>query len=274
MKMRYLAVLGRLGHGLFLFLFLCLSFGISAQNTFQLAPPYLKYESVFFEKEAVVKLEFAEAGTQIHYTTNGLEPTEKDPVYRKPLRIKKHNTELKAKVFGAGFLASEVVSARFYQNGLAIKSISTPPAHARYPGTGATCLIDGKGGNANLSSPNWMGFQEGPINIEIDFGKPQKVQEILLHVLENQGAWIFQPLKIELYSVRGDFEEWVLQDQKIYNSTEKAEKSQCKALFFQLPNPVSTNQIILSIYPLANLPEWHPGHSKPAWLFLDEIKIY
>lgn len=274
MIMRYLAVLGRLGHGLFLPVFLYLSAGVSAQNTFQLAPPYLKYESVFFEKEAVVKLEFAEAGTQIHYTTNGLEPTEKDPVYRKPLRIKKHNTELKAKVFGAGFLASEVVSARFYQRGLAVKSIRTTPPHMQYPGTGETCLMDGEGGNTNLSSPNWMGFQEGSVKIEIDLGRPQKVQEILLHVLENQGAWIFQPSKIEIYTATKTSDEWILVDSITIDGTKKVGKNLCKALLLKLPKPIKTDLIVLQIYPLAKLPEWHPGHSKPAWLFLDELKIY
>lgn len=256
------------------FCLLMLQLPLPAQNTFQLAPPYLQYESVFFEKVAVIRLEFAQAGTQIHYTTNGLAPTEKDPVYRKPLRIRKHATVLKAKVFGAGFLASEEVSVRFYQQGKPIQNISTTLPHARYPGSGKSCLIDGKGGNTSLSSPNWMGFQGEAVLIELDLGKIQQVQEILLQVLENQGAWVFQPQKIAIYSVHAGSDEWVLQDQKTINSTEKAEKSQCIALTFQLSKPVNTDRIILKIDPLAQLPEWHPGHSNPAWLFLDEIKIY
>lgn len=119
-----------------------------------------------------------------------------------------------------------------------------------------------------------MLFRSEAVLIELDLGKIQQVQEILLQVLENQGAWVFQPQKIAIYSVHAGSDEWVLQDQKTINSTEKAEKSQCIALTFQLSKPVNTDRIILKIDPLAQLPEWHPGHSNPAWLFLDEIKIY
>jgi len=262
------------GPWLFILLMNCYKGELKAQTGFQLAPPYLKYESVFFKKEAEVKMEFAQAGTQIHYTTNGLEPTENDPVYRKPLRIKKHNTELKAKVFGGGFLASEVVTAHFYQRGLVPKNIITPPANARYPGTGKTCLMDGKGGDSNLSSPGWMGFQQEMVSIEINFEKPQNVQEILLNVLENQGSWIFQPYKIEIYSAPKKSDEWILVDKKNIDATEKSDKTQCKALLLKLPKTIKTDQVILQIYPLATLPEWHPGFSKPAWMFLDEIIVY
>ncbi len=61
--------------------FLLFSFNVRAQDSFQLAPPLLRYPSVFFTKEAVVEMVFAEAGTQIRYTLNGQEPNDKSPIY-------------------------------------------------------------------------------------------------------------------------------------------------------------------------------------------------
>ncbi len=88
-----------------------------AQNTFQLAPPYLRYTSVFFEKEALVDLEFAQAGTQIHYTTNGLEPTQKDPVFKKTIRLKKSGVTLKGQSLWSWFFVFRNGGGYFLQQG-------------------------------------------------------------------------------------------------------------------------------------------------------------
>ncbi|MFM9952140.1 MAG: FN3 associated domain-containing protein [Saprospiraceae bacterium] len=245
-----------------------------AQNVFQLAPPYLQYESVFFEKAATVKLEFAQADTKIHYTVNGQEPSERDPVYTKPIRIKKNHTTLKARVFGIDFLPSEVVAATFYKQGLAIESISTTLAHERYPGSGKTALIDGKGGNKSLSSNTWMGFQADTVLLMITLTKPQKAKQVMLHVLQNQGAWIFLPQKAEVYGAKNGSNEWVLLGQQSFETSKKAEKDQCRAIFLDLEKCPKTTQIILKIYPVASLPEWHPGKGNAAWLFMDEVKLY
>lgn len=245
-----------------------------AQNVFQLAPPYLRYESVFFEKSATVKLEFAQSGTKIHYTTNGQEPTNRDPVYTKPIQVKKNLTTLKAKVFEAGFLPSEVVEATFYKQGLAIESISTTLPHERYPGSGKTALIDGKGGNKILGSNTWMGFQTDTVLLKATFANPQKVKQVMLHVLQNQGAWIFLPQKIEVHGAINGSNSWVLLGQKSFEPSKKAEKDQCRAIFIDLKECPKTTQIILKVYPLATLPDWHPGKGNAAWLFMDEVKLY
>ncbi len=253
--------------------FFVLPFG-RAQNVFQLAPPYLRYESVFFEKAAVVKLEFAQSGTKIHYTTNGQAPTDRDPVYTKPIQVKNNLTTLKAKVFGAGFLPSEVVEAIFYKQGLAIESISTTLPHERYPGSGKTALIDGKGGNKILNSNAWIGFQTDTVLLKATLAKPQKVKQVMLHVLQNQGAWIFLPQKVEVYGARNGSDEWELLGEKSFEIPPKAEKEQCRAIFIDLKECPKTTQIILKVYPLATLPEWHPGKGNAAWLFMDEVKLY
>jgi len=251
----------------------CILNPIGAQNTFQLAPPYLHYESVFFERSATLRMEFDQANTHIHYTTNGQTPGEKDPVYTSPIRLKK-NTTLKARVFGTDFLPSEVIEITFFKQGLPIESISTTLPHDRYPGNGKNTLIDNQGGLVAHSSKTWMGFQTDTVMLMIDLAKPQKVKQVLLHVLQNQGAWIFPPQEMEVYAARPDSKEWTLLGQKTWSIPEKEDKKQCLSLILDLEKQVKTKQIILKIYPLSKLPAWHPGKGNPAWLFMDEVKLY
>jgi hypothetical protein len=245
-----------------------------AQNTFQLAPPYLKYESVFFERSATVSMEFDQANTRIHYTTNGQDPNEKDPVYTRPLQLKRNFTILKAKVFGPGFLPSDIVEVTFFKQGLKVENISTTLPHARYPGKGNAPLIDNLGGSVSNNNNTWMGFQTDTVLLMIDLAKPQKVKQVLFHVLQNQGAWIFLPHKIEAYGFGSTTQIWELLGQKTWDSGQKSDQKQCLSLFLDLEKKIKTRQIILKIYPLAKLPEWHPGKGNPAWLFMDEVKIY
>lgn len=247
---------------------------LAAQDTFQLAPPCLRYESVFFEKAARVNIEFAQAGTLIHYTTNGKSPTQKDPVYKRHIQIKKKLTTLKAKVFGTGYLPSEVEEASFIKQGLGIKSISTTLPHPKYPGAGKTTLMDGLGGTTSHSSNTWMGFQTDTVILLLDLTKPRKVKQVLLHVLEKQDAWIFLPQRMEVYAPKKDSPEWVLVAQKTINIQDKKERPQCQSILLDLVQRTKTGQLILKIYPLAKLPDWHAGKGNPAWLFIDEVKLY
>ncbi len=244
---------------------------VKAQDTFQLAPPFLRYASVFFEKEATIPIQFAQSGTRIHYTTNGAEPTERDPVYKQPISIKKHMITLKARVFGDGFLPSETSEAIFFPSGIPFKSLRHSPPNAQYKGSGPNTLMDNKGGIANHSSTTWMGFQQDTVVIEIVFDKPREVRELLLHLLENQDTWIFLPQKVEVFLQKAKSATPLLITQT--GSMSIREKAICHPLSIGLYGH-RVDRLLIKIYPLARIPKGHPGEDKPAWLFLDEIKVY
>ena len=158
------------------FLVLIQSFFLSAaQDTFQLAAPFIKHQSVFFKKEASVEIVFAQQGSSIHYTLNGAEPAETDAVYTKPLVIKKNFTTVKARVFGKGFLASETEQAIFIKEGIPVKSIEHPAPDAKYSGEGGQTLNDNKGGILSLQSKTWLGFLMDTITFTIAVNKIQPV---------------------------------------------------------------------------------------------------
>ena len=258
---------------LFLFVFVLFWDTLQAQDTFQLAPPVLRFESVFFEKNAKVGVDFAMKGAQVRYTLNGQDPTEKDRRYRKPLRLDQRYTSLKTRAFRKGYLPSEVEAAEFFKSGIPVQNIHATPPNPKYPGHGPRTLVDGAGGKANFSNGSWMGFLHDTVEVVLGFAQEQTVTEVMVHVMENQPAWIFLPQKLEVYAPAAD-SAWILISSTLPETEKDQSKSGCKALSLPLPKACNTRQIKLKIYPLASIPAFHPGKGNPAWLFIDEINLY
>ncbi len=245
-----------------------------SQGTFQLAPPYLQFESAYFTKECRVSMEFDHPNTQIHYTTNGQTPTGKDPVYTRPVLLKKQNSVLKARVFGEGFMPSEVVEASFFKAGLPIENMVTTTPHKSYPGSGPKTLIDGLGGWDAFSRKTWAGFQTDTVILELSLAKPQKVKQVVLHVLENQSAWIYLPQKVEVFTAKEGTGQWEMVSQETLTPSEKKDKARCFALSLKIKKPRKTDRMLVKIYPLARIPDGLTGAGDHAWLFMDEVNLY
>ena len=245
-----------------------------SQQKFQLAPPILKFNSVFFIQSATVSLQFEQPGTRIFYTLNGKEPTEKSLVYQSPIVIKKSLTTLKAKVFGNGYLPSETVQATFIKDGLKIKSIEQPPANEKFPGNGPKTLFDNEGGIADMRNKNFLGYQQDSVEINVLLEKKQPIHSMLLDFFCDEGSWIFLPQSIQVYYFNENKNSYELIAKKEISPDTIINGSAC---VFEIINPVekiTSNKLKVILQPLQSIPEGHPGKGKQAWLFTDEIKIY
>ncbi len=245
----------------------------AAQDLFQIAPPLWHYKSVFFDKEAVVTMKLVEAGMAIHYTLNGQEPTENDPIYVRPITIKKTGTTLKARIFGAGYRPSQTVKATFFAKGLPIQSISQTPPDPQHGGSGETTLIDGNGGVPYSDNRTWMGFQD-TILLKIKLTTAKKVRQIMLHTLKDQGSWIFSPQQVEVYGIKDKSGPLVLIGSQMLDASQEDPFIACLPTLIEVVSPWKTTDIVVKIYPLARMPDWHSGKGKMAWVFIDEVKLY
>jgi Chitobiase/beta-hexosaminidase C-terminal domain len=259
---------------LFLCTFLCCNFALYSQDLFQLAPPILQYESSFFEKKAMVTIKFAQKNTQIHYTTNGKTPTKNDPIYTRPVVVKNHLTTVKAKVFGEGYLPSEAVEVCFYKQGVAITKVEHTKPHKNYLGSGERTLIDQKGGDMGHSNPTWMGFLQDTLMFTLDLAKPQKVKSLMAHVLISQPTWIFLPEKIEVYFPDPITGTLKLMATKALDATTKVPENATQAVVLDLDNHLKTKRVVVKIYTLTHIPEWHDGKGTLGWFFIDELMVY
>ena len=257
-----------------LILFFLNIIALAAQETFQLAPPLLKYPSIFFIKETKVEMAFAEPNTHIHFTTNNAEPTESDRIYSAPILINKNFTTLKARVFSKIYKPSDIVEATFIKDGLPIKSVDCTPPNPKYKGDGAATLIDNQGGNVSLSSKTWLGFQSDTVEIVLNFSKKQKVKSVLLDMLQDQGSWVFLPEQVEVFYLDSKTKAFQSFGNKTFTPDNNAKGSNCTLLILEALKSIKTDKIKLKLYLLKQIPEWHAGKGQKGWIFIDEIKMY
>jgi hypothetical protein len=259
---------------LFLFVFISTIAVLSAQDSFQLAPPLLKYPSVFFTKEAKIEMAFAEPNTQIHFTTNGEEPTDRDPIYKTPLSISKNFTTVKARVFSKIYQASDVVEATFIKDGFPIKSVDCTPPSPKYAGSGAASLMDNKGGTTAISSKTWLGFQTDTVEIVLNLHKKQAVKTVLLNLLQDYGSWIFLPEKIDVYAFDSKAKVFQLVGNQVFNQEKEIKGSFCTPSVLTVKKGVKTDKIKIQLFLVKQIPDWHAGKGSKSWIFVDEIKVY
>lgn len=248
---------------------------VDAQRAFQLAPPLIRYPSVFFERELLVGLDFAQPGARIHYTLDGSLPTEADAVYTQPILIREARVTVQARSFAPGFLPSAVSAITFIRQGLPVRSVAGTSPDPKYPGNGLPSLIDNRGGILHTGSPTWIGYQVDHIELEVELDRPENVQSVLLHFLENQGSWIFMPEQIEVWAYDDLKKEYVSLGRQSFppGITASAQPS-CRPVLVPAVSPQQIHKLKLVIQVLKKIPDGHPAQGQHAWAFIDEIKIY
>jgi len=258
-----------------LLIFLCgITCSLFAQDTFQLAPPLLKYGSIFFTGKTDIAIKFAQIGTSVHYTIDGNEPTVNDLIYKKPITITNNFTTVKAKAFGKNFRPSETVAVTFINDGRPIQSVKQTAPNSKYPGSGFNTLIDNKGGIEQSSSSTWMGYNCDTVSIHLNFANPQQVNKVLLDFLQNESGWIFLPEKIVVSwfdKSRNSFQKFGTIE---INSDAETPGSHCVYKVIESKAGFSTNIIVADILVKKNMPAWHAAKGEHAWMFIDEIKVY
>lgn len=243
---------------------------LCAQKQYQLAPPIATFESVFFQKKMALAFKFEQPGTLIRYTTDGGEPNDASQPYRQPLVISKHLTIIKAKSFGDGLIPSETLTVQFFSTGHKIATLNTSAPNPKYTGNGAYALKDNKSSGTNHNDPAWLGFDGDSVIIDLSLEKYSDVSRLLLHILNNQGAWIFLPEKIDVYQVDGN--NPVLVSSKSFE-TMKEPGTEVQALMVDFP-VTRAKEFRIVVFPVKSIPPWHPGKGNKGWFFMDEIKLY
>lgn len=257
-------------------LIFCLSCGcLCAQQTFQLAPPILKYNSVFFAKNATITAKFAQSQTHIHYTLDGREPSEKDPLYTGPVTIKKNFTTFKTRVFGPPFLPSESAKITFIKTGKKIESVQCTPPDPKYAGSGSATLTDGQGGKTTTDGNTWLGYNKDTVVVTLRLAKKQAIRQVLLNFLQSEGSWIFLPQYIRVSAYNAKTKRYItLGSQEMAVPGAATNAVQCVQKIIQTGPKIKTDQIVITLCPLNKIPDWHAAKGSHAWMFVDEIIVY
>lgn len=251
-----------------------LLYHLSFAQPFQLAPPLLQYSSTFSAKgTSSLSILFNQPGAEVRYTLNGKEPTAADKLYTTPITIKGSRVMLKARAMGKGFLPSETVQAQFIQGGLAIASVNFTPPHESYAKSSADILHDNAGGLTRYGSGTWLGYDRDTVQLDIELRKTERVQRVLLDLLQDENSWIFLPERITLSYWEKKSQAYVpVIETRIDHS--KAQPKQCVLKELILPTPVNTRKLRVQIETVKSIPGWHAAKGSHAWFFIDEIKVF
>lgn len=241
------------------------------QPQFQLSDPLIIAGQQLFEKAISVELRLGFPGVEIYYTTDGSTPDRSKQRYQDPFQITESCT-LQAIAYKDGWLPSDVSTRDFFKIRLRIADVSleTPPSE-KYPGKGATSLIDLNTGNLDYRSDNWLGYEAAHLTATLDLGQPTVIEGISVSCLRDHHSWIFSPAGISV-SVSPDNENFSPAGQQSFPAPTLIGEAALQFLNVSF-TPQSARYVRVQVENLMTLPDWHAGAGGKAWLFVDEILI-
>ena len=205
----------------------------------------------------------------VHYTLDGTEPTEQSPLYESPVTID-HTSVIKAAAFrpnGRSAVWSDSVSFN-KATARAIKFLKEPSR--QYYAKGARTLNDGQFGGNAFNTGDWVGFNNNPMDVVIDLGKPEKFSSVGFNLLIDTDNWIFDANDVTVQTSANGNDWTTVASEKYPVATGNESLIRNHTLTF----PETEAQYVRVIAtPLAALPAWHTGKGKPAFIFVDEIVV-
>lgn len=208
--------------------------------------------------------------TSIYYTVDGTEPSSKSERYDKTLLFNK-SVVLKAiairddgrsKIFRKEF---DINKATF--KNVMLENDPTP----RHTYGGKSLLVDGISGTHVYSSGEWIGFTKDFIAV-IDLEKVIEILSVDINVFIDVVNWIGGATDYTIYLSEDNKIFRKVFDEK-YPPLEKEKSKAQKRLHASFPVE-KARYVKIVAKSLKSLPEWSSGKSKPASIFVDEIKIY
>ena len=159
------------------------------------------------------------------------------------------------------------ITQQFYINkatGKKIQLLKLP--NNSYALGGAFTLVDGIQNSKGMSkSAQFLGFWGDDLQATIDLGKPEKINQVLLHAFEQEASWIYKPKEIILsYSLDG----------VTYKTQEDANyKIDGGHYIFSFACDFDAQFIRIFARNSGTIPEGKAGAGNQSWLFVDEIEI-
>lgn len=216
-------------------------------------------------------VEHGQPDLTMYYTVDGSTPTKNSNLYSNPVEMK-NSTTLKVAAIRKG--AGEIsVEQRSVARHLALgKKYTLKNKYSKKYVAGGDCnLTNGLRGTLSYGDSLWQGYEGVDFEAVIDMGKKTKISEVGAGFLQCTGAWIFYPLKMEVYT-SNDMNSWqkVGEVENKVPQTDAATTSQDLTVKF-LKKKAKYVKIVASA--MHQCPEWHSGAGGKTWLFLDEIII-
>jgi len=215
---------------------------------------------------------FLDYDKEIHFTTDGKEVTQSDPIFDTPI-ILERPCVVKAACFNA--LGEAIRAERYfcYHKAMGkLKQLNSPAGNYRpeYSGGGDNALVDGVIGSDDYKDGHWQGFYGTDADIEIDLGTWSKVNSVEIGFLVNAHDWILRPDTVEIYgSYNG--KDYTLRG--TFPITTEVTRKGNFVFREKFEIPISTKLLRIVVKNPGKLPEGLPGAGYDSWIFMDEIAV-
>ena len=207
---------------------------------------------------------------EIRYTLDGSDPVKESEKYASPFIIDT-TTTIKAVIYKEDSLMEKVSERKIFFH----KALRKPVKYEnewsfKYPGMGATTLVDGIKGSERFNDHCWQGFNGDDLIIIIDLEGTIPVRKVNVGFYQTQRSWIFLPAKVDFSIVD---EKGNMVNFEVENDVPMEEEGVILKDFSVEFEQVIAKEIVIHAWNIGVCPVWHPGAGGKAWIFVDEIII-
>ena len=195
-------------------------------------------------------------------------------IYKTPILIKTNNTILASSYKNKEQMSNTVVQKFSFNKATGKKITLTTEADKKYPGDGAFTLVNGVQNEKGMSkSSEFLGFNGTDMEATIDLGTLTDVSKITVHVLDQNGSWIYLPSQVEVtYMPDVDYtDELIKAAPKEVRKIDPIANKGAKTITIE--SNQKARYIILVAKNYGIIPSGNAGAGNPAWLFVDEIEV-
>lgn len=208
----------------------------------------------------------------IFYTTDGSEPTKNSTRYEEKFSLNE-SADLKAIAIRKDGSKSKVWSKSIKTSKSSYKPVEllTQPSPT-YAFEGAPLLVDGIFGSGNYKSRESVGFQSDDLVAVIDMLTPTEITKAMVSTTILTGDWIFdaQSIKVE---ASDDNSTYSLVKEETITDTHHEQWAGANAHTVSFDAPVTARYFKITVAPVRQMPDWHPGKGHNAYVFVDEIAL-
>ena len=207
---------------------------------------------------------------EIRYTLDGTEPTANSTLYTGAIVLQK-SAKIRAAAFRDGKRSSVTSQDISFNKATASPVELLQPTHKNYTYKGGATLTDGLLGDKGFGTGRWLGFSGNDLEAVIDLKQNTDVSSVSLNTCVDKGSWIFDARNIEV-SVSADGKSFTKVASKSLPALEEQTPDNINTYELTFPQ-TTTRYVKVTATSEHNIPEWHGGKGKPAFLFVDEISV-
>ncbi len=231
------------------------------QQEISIAQPRVTASSTMIDSTVTLFAELALEDVIIYYTEDGSVPTQNSTKYTVPMTVKKEGT-YSFKAFHGDWKPSETTALKLYRKGVTPSKMDwETTAHTTYPGIGPATVTNQKKASLDFKDEQWVGHDSLAF-AKAYFDKTPFIKSITIGYLIDTKSWIFPPEKIVVILNEKD---------TVQMDIPKVTEGEMRRLDdVSIPINKKVKSMSIAVYNTSELPEWHPGKGKKAWLFMDE----